>query len=86
MLCREMGMSRASLFNKMKSITGTGAKEYINKIRIEKAKALMETTDLTIAEVSDRTGFASQSYFSTAFKAYTGLSPRQFRQQHRAQS
>ena len=85
LLCREMGMSRASLFNKMKSITGSGAKEYITKIRIEKAKTLIESTDMSIADVSDKTGFASQSYFSTAFKAYTGLTPRQFKQQHKSQ-
>lgn len=83
LLCRELGLSRASLFNKLKSITGTGAKEYITKIRIEKAKALMESTDMSIAEVSEKTGFASQSYFSTAFKGYTGLTPSQYRQQHK---
>lgn len=86
LLCREMGMSRATLFNKMKSITGAGAKEYITKIRIEKAKTLMENTDISIAEVSDKTGFASQSYFSTAFKAYTGVTPSQFKHQHKTQT
>ena len=79
LLCREMGMSRASLFNKMKSITGSGAKEYITRIRLEKAKKLIEETDMTIAEISDSTGFASQSYFSTAFKNYTGLTPSQYK-------
>lgn len=83
LLCRELGLSRASLFNKLKSITGTGAKEYITKIRIEKAKNLMENTDISIAEVSEKTGFASQSYFSTAFKGYTGITPSQYRQQHK---
>lgn len=83
LLCKEMGMSRASLFNKMKSITGGGAKEYITKIRIEKAKALMENTNLSIAEISDKTGFASQSYFSTAFKNSTGLTPSQYKQQNK---
>lgn len=80
-LCREMGMSRAALYNKMKAITGAGAKEYITKIRLEKAKNLIETTDLSIAEISDMTGFTSQSYFSTAFKAYTGMTPSQYKKQ-----
>ena len=83
LLCREMGLSRASLFNKMKSITGAGAKEYITRIRIEKAKSLMENTDMSIAEIADKTGFASQSYFSTAFKASTGLTPSQYKQQNK---
>ena len=80
LLCREMGMSRALLYNKMKAITGTGAKEYITRIRIEKAKSLIESTDLTIAEISEITGFASQSYFSTAFKNYTGAAPSRYKQ------
>lgn len=79
LLCRELGMSRAALYNRMKAITGSGAKEYITRIRLEKAKSLIENSGLTIAEVSDMTGFASQSYFSTAFKAYTGQSPTQYK-------
>jgi len=81
LICRELGVSRASLFNKMKAITGSGTKEYITRIRLERAKTLMETTGLTIAEISDLTGFASQSYFSTAFKNATGLTPSQYKKQ-----
>ena len=84
LICRELGVSRALLYNKMKTITGAGAKEYITKIRIEKAKALMESTSLTIAEISDMTGFASQSYFSTAFKNYVGMTPSQYKQDSKA--
>ena len=84
LICRELGVSRALLYNKMKAITGAGAKEYITKIRIEKAKALMESTSLTIAEISDMTGFASQSYFSTAFKNYVGMTPSQYKQDSKA--
>lgn len=80
-ICRELGISRASLFNKMKAITGAGTKEYITRIRLDKAKALIENTDLTIAEISDMTGFASQSYFSTAFKNFTGMTPSQYKKQ-----
>ena len=79
LLCREMGMSRANLFNKMKAITGTGAKEYITKIRIDKAKHLLETTSLSLSEISEMTGFASQSYFSTAFKNNVGMTPSQYK-------
>lgn len=80
-LCRELGMSRAALYNKMKAITGAGAKEYITRIRLEKAKSLVETTGLSIVEISEMTGFTSQSYFSTAFKAYTGMTPSQYKKQ-----
>ena len=46
-------------------------------------KRLIEEDNMTLAEISDMTGFASQSYFSTAFKGYTGLTPSQYRQQHK---
>lgn len=81
LICRELGVSRALLYNRMKAITGAGAKEYITKIRLEKAKTLIETTNLPIIEVSEMTGFTSQSYFSTAFKAYTGMTPSQYKKQ-----
>ncbi len=80
MLCRELGISRALLYNKMKAIVGTGTKEYITKIRLEKAKHLIETTKLPVAEIAEKTGFTSQGYFSTAFKSYTGMTPSQYRQ------
>lgn len=79
LICREMGLSRATLFNKMKAITGTGTKDYITRIRLEKAKTLIETSELTIAEISEKTGFSSQSYFSTAFKNFTGKTPSQYK-------
>ena len=79
MICSELGVSRALLYNKMRSITGAGAKEYITRIRIEKAKSLIETTTLPIVDIAEMTGFTSQSYFSTAFKAQTGMTPSQYK-------
>ena len=66
----------------MRSITGAGAKEYITKIRIEKAKSLIETTTLPIVDIAEMTGFTSQSYFSTAFKAHTGITPSQYKREY----
>ena len=86
LICREMGVSRALLYNKMKAITGSGAKDYITKIRIEKAKSLIENTSLSIAEIAEMTGFSAQSYFSTAFKNYTGLTPSKYKQVNRTEA
>ena len=83
LICRELGVSRALLYNKMKAITGAGAKEYITRIRIEKAKSLIENSSMTIADISYATGFASQSYFSTAFKNATGKTPSQYKQENK---
>jgi DNA-binding response OmpR family regulator/two-component sensor histidine kinase len=84
-LCRELGMSRAALYNRIKTVTGTGSKEYITRIRIERAKALIEKGGLSLTEISEMTGFSAPGYFSTAFKNYTGMTPSQYRQGLRKQ-
>ena len=75
----EMGMSRASLFNKMKAITGMGCNEYITKIRMEKAIQYIKESALTFTEISEKVGYNTSSYFSSAFKQYTGMTPTQYR-------
>lgn len=85
-ICNEIGMSRASLYNKLKAITDMGANDYINKIRIEQAIHLIETTDLSFSEIADRTGFSTSRYFSTIFKQYTGFTPTQYRNEHKNQT
>lgn len=78
-ICKEMGMSRASLYNKLKALTGMGTNEYINKFRMEKAVQLIDTTDLPFADIAEKVGFATSSYFSTAFKQYMGETPTQYK-------
>lgn len=80
LMCKEMGVGRSSLYNKLKALTGMGANEYINKFRIEKAIKLIANTDMTFAEIAEETGFTTPSYFSTAFKQYTGKTPTQYKE------
>lgn len=82
LLCKEIGISRASLYNKLKEITGMGANEYINKYRLEKAIILIKTTQLSFTEIADRTGFSTARYFSTLFKQYTGKTPTLFKAEY----
>lgn len=81
MICKEIGMSRASFYNRLKSIMDVSANEYINKIRLEHAIMMIKNSDLSFTEISERTGFASSKYFSTSFKQYTGLTPTQYKKQ-----
>ena len=82
-LTRNLAMSRASLYSKLKVLTGMGVNDYINKIRIEKASYLLAKTDKSISEISDETGFLYHRYFSSLFKQSKGVSPRQFREESR---
>lgn len=71
-LTDKMAMSRTALYNKIKSLTGMGANNYINRIRIEKAVQLFNSSEMSITEISEEVGFTSQRYFSTAFKEVKG--------------
>ena len=84
-LCREIGMSRTVLYNKLKQLTGLNVKEYVTKIRIERACRLIRETDISITEVAEQTGFSSSRYFSTAFKQYMGVTPSQYKSDPQAE-
>lgn len=84
-LCREIGMSRTVLYNKLKLLTGLNVKEYVTKIRIERACRLIRETDISITEVAEQTGFSSSRYFSTAFKQYMGVTPSQYKSDPQAE-
>lgn len=83
MICKGVGVSRALLYNKLKAIAGVGANEYISRIRMNRAVKMVEDSDLSFAEIAEKVGFATASYFSTAFKKYTDLSPTQWREKKR---
>lgn len=82
LLCTELGISRASLYNKLKALTGMGANDYITKIRMEKAVWLLTHSALSINEIADQTGFSTSRYFSTVFKQYMGCSPTRYKEEH----
>ncbi|MCT8978179.1 AraC family transcriptional regulator [Clostridium sp. CX1] len=52
---------------------------YISELRFNKAKVLLETTSLTVSEISTEVGFSNSNYFYTAFKKKYGISPNQYR-------
>lgn len=79
-ICKEIGISRASLYNKLKTLTNLSPNEYINKLRMERAIELLQHTQLSMTEIAERTGFSSNRYFSTAFKKYTGITPTQYKE------
>jgi len=75
-----MAMSRASVYNKMKQITGIGISEYINKYRIEVACQLLKQTEKSVTDIAFEVGFNSSKYFSTVFKQATKITPRDYRE------
>ena len=53
--------------------------QFILKIRIDRAKELLDFTDKSIADIAESSGFQDQNYFARIFKKITGVSPTQYR-------
>lgn len=60
--------------------TGQCFIEYLTLLRINKAKALLKTTQMRISDIAFEVGYSNQNYFSKLFKKCTGMSARDFRQ------
>lgn len=63
--------------------TGVSIMRYRNSRRLSLAKELLRTTDYSIADIADRTGFNTVSYFGESFKRQEQLSPGEYRLLHR---
>lgn len=74
-----LGVSRKTLCTRFKNETGETFAAYVRRLRVERARRLLDTTDYEIAQIAYRTGFSSQSHLQTAFKSATGLTPREWR-------
>src|SRR6185295_12262152 len=78
-VAKGIGMSYFHFSRAFKQSMGMTPTNYIVERRIETAKGLMQTTDLTISEIALRSGFSSQSHFTTSFRRFAGVTPRSFR-------
>lgn len=78
-LAADLNISRVQLYRKVKAILGISVSDYISNFRLEKAKAMLESTKLNISEIAYANGFSSPNYFSTTFKNKYGTSPASYR-------
>jgi AraC family transcriptional regulator len=78
-VAKDVGMSYFHFSRAFKQSMGMSPTSYIAERRIERAKKLIQETDLPISEVALRSGFSSQSHFTTAFHKIAGVTPRAFR-------
>jgi AraC family transcriptional regulator len=62
-----------------KQSTGLAPHQYHLRLRVVKAKQLLANERLSIAEISQRLGFASHSHFSTVFRKQVGATPTEYR-------
>jgi len=78
-VAREVGMSYFHFSRAFKQSMGMTPTNYIAERRIDFAKELIKETNLPISEIALRSGFSSQSHFTTSFRRMAGITPRAFR-------
>ncbi|MEL7534583.1 MAG: AraC family transcriptional regulator, partial [Bacteroidota bacterium] len=74
-LAQEMNMSRSTLLRRVKSGTGLSAALYIRKLRLKRAKEMLQGSALTVSEIAYKVGFSSSSYFTKCFREEYGYTP-----------
>ncbi|WP_069658946.1 hybrid sensor histidine kinase/response regulator transcription factor [Arcticibacter eurypsychrophilus] len=77
-LSKHLNMGRSSLYRKILNLTGETPVEYIRSVRLEKARLLLENSDLNIAQICYMVGFNMPNYFAKAFKAKYNMLPSQY--------
>ena len=75
----EVQMSYSHFSRAFKQSMGVSPNVYMTEQRIERAKKLLSETDLRIADIALRTGFASQSHFTSTFRKLVWTTPKAFR-------
>ena len=78
-IAKGVHVSKSSLYSIVRNHYGCTVNEYINKVKIDKAKELLLRTDKTVEDISEILGFTKPSYFGKAFKRMVGISPMKFR-------
>ena len=74
-------ISRSNLHNKMKTLMNMSTSEFINTVRINKAKELMIQEEMTFSEIAYKVGYNDSAYFTRTFKKHTGKTPKDYRQE-----
>lgn len=78
-LCAELSVGRTKLYELFRSEIKMGVSEYLRIRRMHRAKKLLKSTDLSIAQIAESVGFSDYNYFSRVYKKTYGKSPRSYR-------
>ena len=78
LLSKEMGYSSRQFYRKLKPLTDKSPADIIKEYRLSTAERLLVSSNFTIEELMDRTGFTNRSTFYKAFSQRYGMPPRQY--------
>ena len=80
-IAEQLGMGYSNFRKLFKEFTGVSPALYQQELRLQKAKELLSTTNISIKEIAYRLHFESPDYFSSKFKTKTGYKPSEYREQ-----
>ena len=78
-LARQVGMSKYRLSHRFRDVAGVTFRDYLLKVRLERAKVLLAAGHLSITQVAQDVGFGDLARFDKVFKRYTGSTPSAYR-------
>jgi AraC family transcriptional regulator, alkane utilization regulator len=85
-LASRVSLSRSAFSAKFKQLVGEPPMQYLTRVRLTKAAALLRTHPATLVEIALSIGYDSEVAFSKAFKRYFGMAPGAYRQGRRKQT
>ena len=82
-VARAAGIARTTLQQRFRTVVGRTMLEEIQRVRIEAAKDLLRSSDLTLEQIAERCGFSNSQRFSVLFRQHAGVPPYRFRRSFR---
>lgn len=82
-LAERLGISRATLDRAFAGDIGLSPSKMLMRLRLDEAKRLMASTDLTLAEIAARLGYCNAAYFTNIFRDSEGIAPKEWRKRQR---
>ncbi len=81
-----MGYTDYYLTEKFRKETGRSISTYIRDVKMARARVLLDTTDLSVAEIADRLAFNTPNYFIQSFRSVMGCTPARYRKRGSAEA
>jgi transcriptional regulator GlxA family with amidase domain len=71
--------SKRNLTRRFRDATGESPREYIQRVRIDRAKSLLETSNLPVEQIAEQVGYTDASAFTRQFSSQTMMTPKEYR-------
>ena len=78
-VCKKVNYSSSFICRAFKEQTGETLVSYFTRLKVEKAKNLLEKTDMSIVSVAGELGFSEAKYFTAIFRKYAGMTPTEYK-------